>query len=47
MPGAKAHNDILGQFHLSLSEDDTFLELLQSPASGGLPSRCIQRLPFY
>jgi hypothetical protein len=35
MPGAKAHNDILGQFHLSLSQDQTFLELLQD-----LPARC-------
>ena len=33
MPGAKAHNEILGQFHLSLSQDEAFTELLNAPGA--------------
>jgi hypothetical protein len=39
MPGARVHNEILGKFHASLSQDEAFLELLRPVPAGGL-ARC-------
>jgi len=41
MPGAKVHNAILGQFHVSLSQDEVWLPAPSARGGRALRPRCV------